>query len=145
MSLFDIFIYGSNQQLHQNPELAWEETIAHDTICAFLSELDFKVTPRAYGVKTAFEARSESNDSRGRCVNFNAEYDALPGIGHGCGHNLIAIASLTGFLALSSAVKRFGIPGKVQLLGTPAEEAGGGKITLLNAGAYDGVDVSLMG
>ena len=77
-------------------------------------------------------------------MNFNAEYDALPDIGHACGHNLIATASLTAFLALSFALKAYGIPGRTQLLGTPAEEIGGGKIVLLKAGAYDGVDASLM-
>jgi metal-dependent amidase/aminoacylase/carboxypeptidase family protein len=80
----------------------------------------------------------------GRTVNFNAEYDALPGIGHACGHNLIATASVAGFVALAHAMERFGIDGRVQLLGTPAEEDGGGKIDLLNAGAYESVDVSLM-
>lgn len=78
-------------------------------------------------------------------VNFNAEYDALPGIGHACGHNLIATSSITAFLALSFAIKKFGIPGRTQLLGTPAEENGGGKARLIEAGAYKDVDISLMG
>lgn len=78
-------------------------------------------------------------------VNFNAEYDALPGIGHACGHNLIATSSITAFLALSFAIKKFGIPGRTQLLGTPAEENGGGKAQLIEAGAYKDVDISLMG
>lgn len=78
-------------------------------------------------------------------VNFNAEYDALPGIGHACGHNLIATSSITAFLALSFAIRKFGIPGRTQLLGTPAEENGGGKAQLIEAGAYKDVDISLMG
>jgi len=77
-------------------------------------------------------------------VNFNAEYDALPNIGHACGHNLIATSSLAAFLALSFTLRDMGIPGRTQLLGTPAEESGGGKVDLLKAGAYKGVDVSLM-
>lgn len=77
-------------------------------------------------------------------MNFNAEYDALPGIGHACGHNLIATASITGFVALAFAIKKFSLPGRAQLLGTPAEEGGGGKIELINAGAYKKADVSLM-
>lgn len=77
-------------------------------------------------------------------VNFNAEYDALPGLGHACGHNLIAIAGVTAYLALSSALKLKGVDGRVQLLGTPAEEGGGGKIKLLQAGAYKDVAASLM-
>lgn len=77
-------------------------------------------------------------------INFNAEYDALPGIGHACGHNLIATSSIVAFLTLSFALKKFGLPGQAQLLGTPAEENGGGKAKLIDAGAYKGVDISLM-
>lgn len=69
----------------------------------------------------------------------------LPGIGHACGHNLIATASLAAFLALQSTLTKFGVEGRVQLLGTPAEELGGGKIALIEAGAYKNADVSLMG
>lgn len=83
-------------------------------------------------------------DEKGRCVNFNAEYDALPEIGHACGHNLIATASVTAFVALAFVIRKFKLPGEVQLLGTPAEEDGGGKIDLIEAGAYKGVDVSMM-
>lgn len=77
-------------------------------------------------------------------MNFNAEYDALPDLGHACGHNLIATASVTGFVALAYVIGKFGLPGQAQLLGTPAEEDGGGKIDLIRAGAYGKVDASLM-
>lgn len=80
----------------------------------------------------------------GRLINFNAEYDALPGIGHACGHNLIATSSIAAFLALSFAITKFNVPGRAQLLGTPAEENGGGKTKLIDAGAYKSVDISLM-
>ena len=106
-----------------------------------MEELGYQVTRHAYGLETAFEVISGDG---GRTVNFNAEYDALPGMGHACGHNLIATASVTGFLALAYTLRRFGTDGRVQLLGTPAEEDGGGKIDLLNAGVYEKVDVSLM-
>jgi metal-dependent amidase/aminoacylase/carboxypeptidase family protein len=121
--------------------LAWHETTAHDTICSFLEDLGFDVTRHAYGLSTAFEACSGSG---GRTVNFNAEYDALPGIGHACGHNLIATAGITGFCTLATVLKKLGVAGRLQLLGTPAEEGGGGKIRLINAGAYKKDDVSLM-
>ncbi|KAM0240810.1 hypothetical protein ACHAP5_007845 [Fusarium lateritium] len=130
-----------NKFIHENPELAYSEHKAHDAICHLLEELGYKVRRHAYGLETAFEVISGSG---GRIVNFNAEYDALPEMGHACGHNLIATASVAGFIALSHVVDKFGIDGRVQLLGTPAEEDGGGKIDLLNAGAYDRVDVSLM-
>ncbi|KAJ5219199.1 uncharacterized protein N7498_001298 [Penicillium cinerascens] len=130
-----------NKYIHENPELAYKEHNAHNAICDFLEGLGYQVTRHAYGLKTSFEVISGKGS---RTVNFNAEYDALPEMGHACGHNLIATASVTGFIALSYALKQFGIDGRVQLLGTPAEEDGGGKIDLLNAGAYEKVDVSLM-
>lgn len=128
-------------QIWSNPELAYEEHQAHDNICDFLESQGFAVTRHAYGVDTSFECIS---GTEGRLVNFNAEYDALPGIGHACGHNLIATSSIAAFLALSHLKKEFGIGGRIQLLGTPAEENGGGKAKLLDAGAYKEVDVSLM-
>ncbi|KAJ0415188.1 major facilitator superfamily domain-containing protein [Aspergillus carlsbadensis] len=127
--------------IHEHPELAYEEHYAHDTISTFVAKQQIDVTRSAYGVSTAFEATTGTG---GRCVNFNAEFDALPELGHACGHNLIAMASVAGFLALRSLLDRPGVLGRAQLLGTPAEEDGGGKIDLLNAGAYKGVDVSLM-
>jgi metal-dependent amidase/aminoacylase/carboxypeptidase family protein len=95
----------------------------------------------AYNLPTAFES---THGTGGRCVNFNAEYDALPGLGHACGHNLIATAGVAAYLALSFVLDRYGIEGRTQLLGTPAEEDGGGKVLLLDAGAYKDADVSLM-
>ncbi|KAJ5295133.1 hypothetical protein N7508_009954 [Penicillium antarcticum] len=133
-----------NQKSHENPELAYEEHIAHDAICDFLQSQSIQFTRHAYGLSTAFEAKVGNGNGSGRCVNFNAEYDALPGIGHACGHNLIAISSITEFLALVFAIREFGISGHAQLLGTPAEEDGGGKLDLINAGAYHMADVSLM-
>ncbi|CAK97021.1 uncharacterized protein An11g08890 [Aspergillus niger] len=130
-----------NLDIHSNPELAYEEHYAHDTISTLLEDLGVPVTRSAYGLATCFEA---TGGSGGRCVNFNAELDALPGIGHACGHNLIATASVAAFLALRHAIAEFAVQGRVQLLGTPAEEDGGGKIDLLKRGAYDKADVSLM-
>ncbi|KAL4737311.1 major facilitator superfamily domain-containing protein [Aspergillus similis] len=130
-----------NLNIHENPELSYEEQYAHDTISTFLERLDVPVTRSAYGLATCFEA---TGGSSGRCVNFNAELDALPEIGHACGHNLIATASVAAFLALRQLIVEFAVPGRVQLLGTPAEEDGGGKIDLLKAGAYEKADASLM-
>lgn len=112
----------------------------------FLENQGFVVTRHAFGLETSFEARSSggTNSDTGPLINFNAEYDALPGIGHACGHNLIATSSIVAFLALSAVLKEFDIPGRTQLLGTPAEENGGGKAKLIENGAYKGVDISLM-
>ncbi|KAJ5917279.1 hypothetical protein N7466_010833 [Penicillium verhagenii] len=130
-----------NHYIWSNPELAYEEHKAHDAICDFLESQGFTVTRHAFGVDTSFECIS---GTEGRMINFNAEYDALPDIGHACGHNLIATSSIAAFLALSHLQKKFGLGGRIQLLGTPAEENGGGKAKLLDAGAYKGVDISLM-
>ncbi|QRD93480.1 hypothetical protein F9C07_2260437 [Aspergillus flavus] len=124
-----------------NPELAYEEHKAHDAICDFLEGQGFTVTRHAYGVDTSFDCIS---GTEGRLINLNAEYDALPDIGHACGHNLIATSSIAAFLALSQLQKKSGIKGRIQLLGTPAEENGGGKAKLIDAGAFQGVDISLM-
>lgn len=99
------------------------------------------MTPHAFGLETAFLAEYGSG---GRVVTFNVEYDALPGIGHACGHNLIATGSLASFLGVVAALKEHPIAGRVRVLGTPAEEGGGGKIKLIDAGAYADVDACLM-
>ncbi|EXL68893.1 hypothetical protein FOPG_15082 [Fusarium oxysporum f. sp. conglutinans race 2 54008] len=142
IATLDSSLWALNQQIHRNPELAYQEHHAHDAICEFLEAHDIPVARHAHGLSTAFEAIAGSES--GRCVNFNAEYDALPNIGHACGHNLIATASLTGFMALAFLIRKFGLLGHAQLLGTPAEEDGGGKIDLIRKGAYDNVGVSLM-
>ncbi|KAH8892389.1 metal-dependent amidase/aminoacylase/carboxypeptidase [Thozetella sp. PMI_491] len=134
-------LWKVNEKIYSNPELALKEFTAHDTIVDALQSANIKVTPHAYDIQTAFEAEIGSG---GRVLVFNAEYDALPDIGHGCGHNLIATTSLGAFLAVGDALKASGKPGRVRLLGTPAEEAIGGKIQLVDKGAYKGVDACLM-
>lgn len=101
---------------------------------------------KAYGLETAFEVNYPVGNG-GRVIAFNAEYDALPSIGHACGHNLIATSSIAAFLAACEAMKalysdKLGF--SVRLLGTPAEEDGGGKVLLINAGAYKDVDACFM-
>jgi metal-dependent amidase/aminoacylase/carboxypeptidase family protein len=128
-------------QIWSNPETAYREHKSHETICAFLEAQGCTVIRHAYGLDTSFEATCGTG---GRLINFNAEYDALPGIGHACGHNLITTSSVAAFLAMSALLKKYGIPGRTQLLGTPAEENGGGKTKLIEKGAYKGVDISLM-
>lgn len=129
-----------NKFIHENPEMAFKEFKSHDAICDFLENHGFKVTRHAYGLETSFEAIYGEG---GRLINFNAEYDALPG-GHMCGHNLITISSLVGFLSVATSLEKSKAPGRVQLLGTPAEEAGGGKVELINGGAYKNVSASFM-
>lgn len=106
-----------------------------------LESLGYTVTKHAYGLKTAFMAEYGEG---GRVVAYNAEYDALPGIGHACGHNLIAMMSIGAFLGVAEALKEKKIPGRVRLIGTPAEEGMGGKIPIIEAGAYKDVDACMM-
>ncbi|PNP42297.1 hypothetical protein TGAMA5MH_05979 [Trichoderma gamsii] len=109
------------------------------------SQSGWVVTPSAYGMETAWVAVFDTG-KRGPVVSFNAEMDCLPNIGHSCGHNLIATASVVGAVAAAQVMKQYEAAGKVVLFGTPAEEGGGGKIKLLKAGAYSDhkVDVSLI-
>ncbi|KIH87836.1 amidohydrolase [Sporothrix brasiliensis 5110] len=132
-----------NSFIHSNPEVSSKEVKAHDHFVEVLKRLDVKVTPHAYDVYTSFKAEYGEG---GRLVVFNAEYDALPGVGHACGHNLIATASFAGFLGAVAALKKAGpgTKGRVTLMGTPAEEAGGGKIKLIKGGAYKDVAACLM-
>jgi amidohydrolase len=121
--------------------LAYEEHKAHANFVSLLQSLGFDVTPHAYGLETSFSAEYGSG---GRLVIYNAEYDALPNIGHACGHNLIATASFAGFLGAAAALKASGAPGRVRLLGTPAEEGGGGKVILIKNGAFNDAAACLM-
>lgn len=123
-----------NLSIHSHPELAYQEVFAHDKLTDFLEHNGFQVKRHAWGLDTAFEATFGSG---GRQVVFCAEYDALPGIGHGCGHNLIATSSLAAFVSAARALQVTKLPGRLHILGTPAEEGGGGKIKLLEAGAFD--------
>ncbi|KAG5913633.1 hypothetical protein E4U42_000963, partial [Claviceps africana] len=113
-----------NQAIHGTPELAYHEFHAHYKLSDFLSTRGFAVERQTYGLATSFEATAGSG---GRLVVFCAEYDALPGLGHGCGHNLVATSSLGAFLGAAHVLRRLGLVGRVRLLGTPAEEGGGGK------------------
>ncbi|CAJ2513060.1 Uu.00g011790.m01.CDS01 [Anthostomella pinea] len=139
-------LWPVNKKIHDNPELGYEEFIAHATLTQFMrTQPGWKVTPSAYGLATAWVAVFDSG-SEGPVVSFNVEMDALDGIGHACGHNLIATASLAGGLATAELMKRHDLGGKVVIFGTPAEEGGGGKIKLLEAGAYSdhNVDINLI-
>jgi amidohydrolase len=128
-----------SHRIHAHPELLYEERFAHDLLTEVLEDEGLAVTRSARGIATAFEARAGSD---GRTVAVMCEYDALPGIGHACGHNVIAASGLGAGLAAAALAEELG--GRVLVLGTPAEEGGGGKVLLADAGALDGVDAALM-
>ncbi|KAG8923228.1 hypothetical protein FRC00_006489, partial [Tulasnella sp. 408] len=110
-------------KIHDHPELKFEEKYAHDTLTAFMRDHGFDVTPHYLGLETAWRAAVEVGKG-GRTVGFQSEMDALPGIGHACGHNLIAIIGVGCAIAVARAIKKHDIAAKVVLLGTPAEEGG---------------------
>ncbi|KAH6869545.1 hypothetical protein B0T10DRAFT_501498, partial [Thelonectria olida] len=122
-----------NRSLHSHPETAYKEVFAHKTLTDFLEGRGFTVKRHTWGLDTSFEATIGSG---GRQVVFCAEYDALPDIGHACGHNLIATSSLAAFLGAAQVLAEMKIPGRLRILGTPAEEGGGGKVKLIEAGAF---------
>ncbi|KAJ1027033.1 hypothetical protein NDA18_003053 [Ustilago nuda] len=132
--------------MHDHPEIMWEERRTHDLLVKyFQGKQGWKVTPHAYGQETAFKvAFSHKADNNSRVIGFQSELDALPGIGHACGHNLIAIAGVAAALSVAATLVAKDIPGTVVLLGTPAEEGGGGKIRLEEKGAYKDMDACLM-
>ncbi len=125
--------------IHADPELSWQEHRAAARVADILREAGFAVEVGAYGVETAVEAVIGDGDLS---VVICAEYDALPGVGHACGHNVIASAGVGAALALAPVAQEAGL--RVTLLGTPAEEHGGGKVSLLQAGAWERADFSMM-
>lgn len=130
-------------QIHDHPELMFEEIFAHNLLSDYMESHGFTVTRHYLGLKTAWRAEY-THGNGGRTLGINSEMDALPVIGHACGHNLIAISGVGVALAVKSALETHNVPGTVVLLGTPAEEGGGGKIILLERGAYKGMDACLM-
>ena len=143
-----VFIDGIHDQLiaisdeiHRNPELAFKEFKAAQVLVAELEKAGFKVEQGVAGMDTAILA-VHPDTSEGPTIAVLGEYDALPEIGHACGHNLIATAALGACLAVGSVKKE--IPGKLVFMGTPAEEDVGGKIAMIEAGLFKDVDAAMM-
>jgi amidohydrolase len=127
----------------KHPELGYEEEGAHKHLTDFLEQEGFDVERGYKKLATAFRA-TYTHGSGGRTFAFCSEYDALPGVGHACGHNLIAVAGVAALLGMRAAMKKHGIDGTAVLLGTPAEEGGMGKAVLLDRGGFKGVDACMM-
>ncbi|XP_060609002.2 xaa-Arg dipeptidase [Anolis sagrei] len=163
---------GLSRELWSRPELAYQERQAHTSLTRFFEDAEPSwAVQRSYKLETAFRAewrwggQAEEEDEEGQeeeasqtappelRLGFLCEYDALPGLGHACGHNLIAEVGAGAALALRAALQslprlaglRLALPAvQITVLGTPAEEDGGGKIDLIKAGAFDGLDVVFM-
>lgn len=139
-------------QIHANPELGYEEKFASGLLCQVLEEHGFEVERGYAGIETAFCARKRSvgrkqsagwkESGAGPRVAFLAEYDALPEIGHACGHNIIATSALSAGIGLGAVIEQTG--GEVWVIGTPAEETDGAKVVMVRKGAFNGIDAALM-
>jgi len=126
-------------RIHANPEIAFEEVKSAALLAAYLESNGFTVERGICQIPTAFRATLGSGAPR---VAFLAEYDALPGIGHGCGHNIIGTAACAAGIAVAPLLPETG--GTVQVIGTPAEEAAGGKVYMVTRGAFEGLDCAMM-
>lgn len=132
-------LVGISHHLHAYPETAWAEHASADFLAGRLASWGFEVTAPAADLPTAFVAEYGAGS---RTIGIVAEYDALPGLGHACGHNVIAAAALGAAHALQSVAN--GLDLKIRVIGAPAEEGGGGKIAMLEAGCFDDLLAALM-
>ncbi len=125
--------------IHENPELGFEEYKAHDWMAAAISDLGMDLNDHAGGLRTAF-----TGDAGGAPLKIGicAEYDALPGVGHACGHNVIAACAYLATAALVPFLDEIGV--SIRILGTPAEEGGGGKVLMLEQGAFKHLNAAMM-
>ena len=132
-------LISASHAIHENPELNFEEHFAHEVLTGILEDEGLDPIRGAYDLETAFEA---SVGDKGSTIAVLCEYDALPDIGHACGHNIIATAGLGAGLAAATVAERMG--GALRILGTPAEEGGGGKVFMADRGAFNDVDAAMM-
>ena len=127
--------------IYNNPELGNEEYKAVEALTTFLKDHNFKIESPIADMDTAFKATFDSGKP-GMTIGYLCEYDALPKIGHGCGHNMIGVMSAGAGVALSKVLHEIG--GKVIVYGTPAEETNGGKVILAEAGVFDELDAAMI-
>lgn len=139
-------VVGIAKRIFDNPELAYEEHFALREQVDFLSANGFAVDVGLADLPTSFKATWKQNntDTTDTEVAFISEYDALPSIGHGCGHHLMAGAAVGAAVGVKRVMEDYGFGGTVSVIGTPAEENGGGKIALLDAGCFHGVTACFM-
>ena len=132
-------LQGLSTWMYENPEVGFAEFETSQRLADYVAAQGMSVTKPAYGLETSFVATA--GDS-GPEIIVCAEYDALPGVGHACGHNIIATSALGAVLSVADIAADLGV--RVTLLGTPAEEALGGKVDLINAGAFEGAAAAMM-
>ena len=126
-------------RIHDNPETGLQEQRASAWLCEYLKKQGFQVERGICGLPTAFQATAGQGEPR---IAFLAEYDALPGVGHACGHNIIGVSAVAAGLGARSVMDSTG--GCVVVIGTPAEEMVGGKVIMARQGAFDGLDAAML-
>jgi amidohydrolase len=134
-------IINISRLIHSKPELAYNESFASDILTSFLKKNGFNVERGIGGLKTSFIASAKGR-RKSPSIALIAEYDALPKIGHACGHNMIGAISAGAAAALKKNIT--GIGGEISVIGTPAEEGGGGKIKLIEKGVFRNIDMAMM-
>lgn len=134
-------LIGLSDYILKNPELGFEEYKSSRALMDFLIKYGFDVEEKFLGFDTAFRAVYES-DKKGPTICYLSEYDALPDIGHGCGHNMIGTAGVAAGVTLKQVVDSIG--GRVIVLGSPAEETKGVKVDMVREGVFDDIDVAMM-
>ena len=132
---------GLSHYIHENPELGYQESKAVQALATFLQEESIEVERPFIGIDTAFHASLEGQSSRPRAA-FLAEYDALPNIGHACGHNLICVMSAGAVVGLKEILPQ--VEGSIDLFGSPAEETNGAKVDMVAKGVFNNVDFAMM-
>lgn len=133
--------FETSDYIYNNPELGNQEKKSSEKLINLLEEHDFSIEKGIVGRKTAFKAVFDSQKP-GPTIAYLCEYDALPEIGHGCGHNIIGTSSAAAGILLSKVIHSTG--GKVYVIGTPAEETDGAKVEMANKGVFNDIDISLM-
>jgi amidohydrolase len=137
-------ILSVSHRIHDNPELGYDEVFAASILTDTLEGLGFLVERGYAKIPTAFRARKGNSD--GAHIAFLAEYDALPGLGHACGHNIICSSALAAGIGLGAVIDKlpYEVVGEVSVIGTPAEETDGAKVTMVERGAFRDLDAALM-
>ncbi|WP_353894142.1 M20 family metallopeptidase [Proteinivorax hydrogeniformans] len=134
-------LYDINQYIYENPELGDKEFKAVEKLASLLADHNFVIDKGVAGRKTAFRATFDSK-KEGPSIAFLCEYDALPGVGHGCGHNMIGTMGAAAGIGLSKIVESIG--GKIVVLGTPAEETNGAKVDMVKKGVFEDIDLAMI-
>lgn len=133
------------KDMHAHPEIGWETPRSAGLLIDYMNKHGMKVETELAGLSCAFRGSIKGREDERPGISLLAEFDALPGLGHGCSHNLIGTTAATAGIALSRVLAdRPDIPGNVYVMGTPFEEGGGGKIIMLEQGVFDVCDASLM-